>query len=125
MLIAEPTSTSPYSRMQAPNAVPCLILAFLSFQGTLSQTLKGFHFNRGLKQLWSLPSDELKDNSSWYFDFDKHGNCARLDVTPFKLPRRFTLCYKQNHDYSDVFTVLSLLASKSGESVIKVLKDNP
>ena len=98
--------------------------SFLFFKEILTQKLKGFHFNKGRNQLWSLPSDELKQNESWFFDFEKHGNCLRLDVAPFKLPRKFTVCYKQNHDYSDVFTVLSLLSTKTGGSVIEELENN-
>ena len=103
----------------------CFIFIFVSFfKEIVTQNLKGFHFNKGRNQLWSLPSDELDQNSSWLFDFEKHGNCLRLDVAPFKLPRKFTVCYKQNHDYSDVFTVLSLLSTKTGGSVIEELENN-
>ena len=103
----------------------CSISIFVSlFKEIVTRKLKGFHFNKGRNQLWSLPSDELDQNSSWIFDFEKHGNCLRLDVAPFKLPRKFTVCYKQNHDYSDVFTVLSLLSTKTGSSVIEELEKN-
>ena len=88
-------------------------------------TLKGFHFNQGRKQIWSLAQDEVKKSSSWFFDFGKYGNCARLDVKPFKLPRQFTVCNKLNHDVADVFMVLSFLSSKSGKSVIEELKTYP
>ena len=114
--------------MQSLNVFPLFLLfitLFLLFQQTISQKLKGFHFNKGRKQLWSLPEHEVNKNDSWFFDFEEYGNCLRLDVSPFKLPRRFTLCYKQNHDITDTFTFLSLLSTKSGKSAIEELKSNP
>ena len=101
-----------------------ILIYVLLLKENVSKKIKGFHFNKGRNQHWSLPSDELDQNSSWLFDFEKHGNCLQLDVAPFKLPRKFTVCYKQNHDYSDVFTVLSLLSTKTGGSVIEELEDN-
>ena len=95
------------------------------FPSNFCQILKGFHFNKGRKQIWTLAQDEVKKNSSWFFDFGKYGNCARLDVKPFKLPRQFTVCNKLNHDVADVFMVLSFLSSKSGKSVIEELKTYP
>ena len=119
-------STRPYFAMKAPKSLPCVLIAVFSiFQETISQKLRGFHFNKGRKQIWSLPSDEVNKNSSWIFDFEKYGNCARLDVPPFKLPRRFTLCFKQNHDIADIFTIFSMLSTKSGKSAIEDLKANP
>ena len=102
-----------------------LLVLLSNLPENLSETLKGFHFNKGRKQIWSLAQDEVKKNRSWFFDFGKYGNCARLDVNPFKLPPQFTVCYKLNHDIADVFTILSLLSSKSGKSVVEELRTNP
>ena len=119
-------STGPNFAMKATKILLCALPALFAFsQETLSQRLRGFHFNKGRKQIWSLPSDESTRNSSWFFDFEKYGNCARLDVPPFKLPRRFTLCFKQNPDFADIFTSFSMLSTKSGKSAIEDLKANP
>ena len=61
--------------------------------------------------------------STWMYDFEKDSHCARIDVKPFTLPSKWTACYKSNHDYVDNFVFLSLLSTKSGESIVEGFKN--
>ena len=94
-----------------------------------ADVLKGFHFNSDRKEHFQIPRHEMDrhasdPNSTWMFDFQNHGNCLRLDVKPFKLPSKWTACYKSNHDYVDAFVFLSLISTKSGNSVVDDFKNN-
>ena len=98
-------------------------LLSICFQEIFSQKLRGFHFNKDRPVLWSKPSHELNKNSSWVFNFEEYGNCLRLDV-PLELPKKFTFCYKVNHDFTDAFTFLNLVSTKSGKSAVEELRNN-
>ena len=100
------------------------VLSLLT-SSVFSNVMKGFHLNKGRGQIWSLPSDELKDNSSWFFDFEKYGNCLKLDVPVFKLQKQFSLCFKINHDLTDFFAIVSMISTKSGKSAITEIEENP
>ena len=89
------------------------------------EIITGFHFNKNREQLWTLPSDELKENSSWLFNFAKYGNCLRLDLLDFKMPHRFTLCFSINHDITDTFAIMNLVSTNSGLSALKILQETP
>ena len=90
-----------------------------------AEVLKGFHFNKNQEQLWTVASDELKKNQDWYFNFSKYGNCLRMEIPPFALPKQLTLCYKVNHDVSDTFHNMNLVSTKTGGSAIDELKEHP
>ena len=103
------------------------ILAYFA-QQSFAQHLKGFQFIPNRK--WRTPIDydkwlehERNAESTWMFDFEKDGWCARMDVKPFTLPKRWTVCYKSNHDFVDSFVFLSLLSTKSGNSLVDDFKN--
>ena len=70
-----------------------------------------------------MKSHESDPQSSWKFDFEKFGQCARINVKPFIMPKRWTVCYKSNHDFSDEFVFLALLSTKSGNSLVDDFKN--
>ena len=105
-------------------------LLFLAYflQQSFPQRLKGFQFIPSRK--WQSPIDYNKwlehqrnNESTWMFDFEKDGWCARIDVKPFTLPKKWTVCYKVNHDFTDSFVFLSLLSTKSGNSLVDDFKN--
>ena len=57
--------------------------------------------------LEEMKAHESNSSSSWVFDFEKFGHCARINVEPFILPKKFTVCYKSNHDIADRFVFLA------------------
>ena len=100
-----------------------LILGFWYKLGN-AEVLKGFHFNKNQGQLWTIPSDELKYNKYWHYNFSKYGNCLRMKITPFTLPKQLTLCYKVHHDVTDTFHIMNLVSTKTGDSAIDELKNH-
>ena len=107
--------------------IPLLFFAYF-VQECFAQHLKGFQFIPNRK--WRTPIDydewidhERNGESTWMFDFEKDGWCARVDVKPFTLPKRWTVCYKVNHDFVDSFVFLSLLSTKSGNSLVDDFKN--
>ena len=87
--------------------------------------IKGFYFNKGREQVWEKPDDEFAKNSSWFWDFEKYGSCARADIPPFKMPYSYTVCFKVQHDVTDWFNIMNFMSTKSGKSVVEELKSNP
>ena len=90
--------------------------------------LKGFHFNSDRMAHYPISVHDMghhigNPNSDWMYDFQNHGNCLRINVKPFTLPMSWTVCYKSNHDYVDNFVFLSLISSKSGNSVVDDFKN--
>ena len=67
---------------------------------------------------WDWMLHEANPDSTWILDFKNFGNCARLNVKPFILPKKWTTCYKVNHRSAQAFTFLSLISSLSGNSVV-------
>ena len=57
------------------------------------------------------------------FDFQAFGQCARIDVEPFILPERLTVCYKSTHDFTDAFVFLAFLSTASGNSLVDDFKN--
>ena len=89
---------------------------------------EGFHFHPDRKNHNPIPWDQMvghqnNPDSTWMFDFEKDGACARIDVEPFTLPSKWTACYKVNHDYVDNFIFTSLLSTKSGNSLVDDFKN--
>ena len=100
-----------------------LLLLICLISKIMAESLIGFHFHPDRKR----PQARLKDhernpNSTWMFDIEKDGYCARIDVKPFTLSPRVTVCYKVNHDFVDSFVFLSLLSTASGNSVVEDFK---
>ena len=87
--------------------------------------MKGVHFNKRREQLWTIPSDEIKNDTDWYFDFEKYGNCLRMEIPPITLTQEMTACYAVNHDFGDTFYVMNLVSTKTGNSAIDELKNHP
>ena len=102
----------------------------------IAEITPGFHFNadrikkshegsEGKMPITSsaMKAHELDPNSSWIFNFEKYGHCTRINVSPFILPKRWTVCYKSNHDIADTFVFLAFLSTKSGNSIIDDFKN--
>ena len=53
------------------------------------------------------------------FNFRKYGNCVRADIEPFKMPRKFTFCFKKFGDYSENFNFINLVGTSHGKSIIE------
>ena len=84
----------------------CILLSSLLSDAVIHKTLRVFQFNQGKVEIWYLSSDRAGENESYIFDFEDYGTCLR----------RFTLCYKVNHDVSSNFAIVSLLSTVSGKS---------
>ena len=114
-------------RTRGNNIILLWLLAILCPHFDLSgaKVLKGFHFNKNRGQLWTIPSDEVKNNTDWYYDFAKYGNCLRMNIPPFTMPKQFTICYKINHDFYDTFYIMNMVSTKTGNSAMEDLKTNP
>lgn len=92
-----------------------------------AEKLMGFHFNKDRKEHFPIPKSEMDEhakdpNSDWMYNFQNDSHCARIDIKPFLLPKKFTVCFKINHDISETFVFLSLLSTKSGESLVDGFK---
>ena len=90
--------------------------------------IPGFHFHSDRKEHFPIPKHEMdghknNPNSNWMFDFDKDSHCVRMDVKPFTLPMKWTVCYKSNHDFVDLLIPLSLQSTKSGNSLVESFKN--
>jgi len=57
------------------------------------------------------------------YNFESDSHCARIDVKPFLLPKKFTVCFKVNNEFTKTFQFLSLLSTKSGESLVGGFKN--
>ena len=73
--------------------------------------------------LEEMEAHESDPNSSWMFDFERFGHCARINVEAFILPKQFTACYTSNHDIADKFVFLAFLSTTSGNSIIDDFKN--
>ena len=86
-----------------------------------AETLKGFHFNKDRNG--HLPQEIWDPKPDWMFNFESDSHCARIDVKPFLLPKKLTICFKINHDFTKAFSFMSLLSTRSGESLVDSFKN--
>ena len=95
----------------------------MTFGCVLGSIEKGFHFNPFRKTDYQIPVEDMRKhaddpNSSWVFDFRKYGNCVRVNKEPFKLPRKFTFCWKHNHDFSESMNFINMVGTSHGKSIL-------
>ena len=101
------------------------ILCLCIIEQLNAKTMRGFYINKKREQIFDNPEDHLEKNGSWMWDFTEYGNCVRYDIQPFKLPRQLSMCFKINHDFTDLFNIMNFMSTRSGKSVVEVLKENP
>ena len=103
-----------------------LIILTLLINRICTEELLGFHFHpdrKYAKAHQKLREHRKDPNSTFMFDLETEGYCARIDVKPFILPSKLTVCYKSNHDFIGTFIFLSLLSTKSGNSLVDDFKN--
>ena len=97
---------------------------FTAPHGTYGEIVRGFHFNPRRQEDYQIPMEEMKEHkqnesSTWAFDFENYGNCVRVKKDPFKLPDKFTFCFRINHDISESANFISFIGTKHGRSVLE------
>ena len=101
-----------------------LLLFWFSLDSSTGSIVKGFHFNPFRKTDYQIPVADMIDHannnqSNWSFNFRKYGNCVRANKEPFKMPRKFTFCWKHNYDYFDSFNFINLVGTSHGKSILE------
>ena len=106
-----------------------IFLCLICFDFSLGSILKGYHFNPFRKTDYQIPVEDMKmhaddPQSNWSFNFKKYGNCIRPNIQSFKLPRKFTFCWKHNHDFSESMNFINLVGSSHGKSILDDFDNN-
>ena len=106
-----------------------VFICWMNLRVSLGSIVKGFYFNPLRQTDYQIPVEDMKEHadnpqSNWTFNFRKYGNCVRANMEPFKLPRKFTFCWKHNHHFSESMNFINFVGTSHGKSILEDFDNN-